>query len=138
MSDTPRTDAIESREKEVHAAFSEMRSHAWQLERELAATRELNSMMRENMRKMKEKYGLGERNVMRELRKGLTEARRELAETRDQITTAEASAERWAQRCIEARGQRDRLADALREMLRRSYNEMELRKIAKAALESLE
>ena len=37
MSDTPRTDALEYRnkEKDVYSSFFEMRSHAWQLEREL-------------------------------------------------------------------------------------------------------
>jgi hypothetical protein len=51
---------------------------ARQLERELAEARELNAMMRENMQQMKAKYGLGGRNVMRELLKDLAEAREQL------------------------------------------------------------
>ncbi len=39
------------------------------LERELAEARELVEMQKETMRQMREQYGLGERNVMRELRK---------------------------------------------------------------------
>lgn len=43
--------------------------HSRQLERELAEARELVEMQKETMRQMREQYGLGERNVMRELRK---------------------------------------------------------------------
>ena len=34
MSNTPETDALDAQEKEVHAAFFEMRTHAWNLERQ--------------------------------------------------------------------------------------------------------
>jgi hypothetical protein len=41
---------------------------ARQLERELAEAREIVEMQKETMRQMREKYGLGKRNVMRELK----------------------------------------------------------------------
>lgn len=47
MSDTPRTDAVDMQGKEVHAAFFEMRSLAWQLECELASMRKQRDRLAE-------------------------------------------------------------------------------------------
>jgi hypothetical protein len=52
MSDTPRTDAVDMQGKEVHAAFFEMRSLAWQLEREIAAMREQRDKLAEALREI--------------------------------------------------------------------------------------
>jgi hypothetical protein len=57
MSDTPRTDAVDAQNKEVHSAFYEMRSHAWQLERELTEAREdceVTSRIAEEMTKQRD------------------------------------------------------------------------------------
>jgi glutamyl-tRNA reductase len=56
---------------------------ARQLERELAEAREIVEMQKETMRQMREQYGIGERNVMRELR----QQRNTLAEALGEIMT---------------------------------------------------
>jgi uncharacterized membrane protein YccC len=103
---TPRTDAVEyyfsnhdscagesiyrvSDDSEVthnkeFDGFSAPSNFARQLERELAEAREIVEMQKETMRQMREKYGLGERNVMRELkqqRDTLADALRDVKQT---------------------------------------------------------
>jgi hypothetical protein len=62
MSDTPRTDEISRGYLSVPVEWAKT------LERELAEAREIAEMQKETMRQMREQYGIGERNVMRELR----------------------------------------------------------------------
>jgi hypothetical protein len=52
-------------EKQIECVPVEL---ARELKRELVEAREIVEMQKETMRQMREKYGLGERNVMRELR----------------------------------------------------------------------
>jgi hypothetical protein len=70
-----------------------------QLERELAEAREIVEMQKETMRQMREQYGIGERNVMRELR-----------QQRDALAKGFDAAQ---QAIVEAVKQRDTLAEAL-------------------------
>jgi len=51
-----------------YSGFSVTSNFARQLERELAEAREIAEMQKETMRQLREQYGIGERNVMRELR----------------------------------------------------------------------
>ena len=79
MSDTPRTDAYFTarcvKDQNHWAAF------ARELERELAEARRLIEMQKESLRLIKEKHGLGDRHVMRELK----EQRDRLAEALEKI-----------------------------------------------------
>jgi len=54
MSDTPRTDKLETQNgnKDVYASFFEMRSHAWQLERELAEALEQRDALADALREI--------------------------------------------------------------------------------------
>jgi hypothetical protein len=81
-----------------------------QLERELAEAREIVEMQKETMRQMREKYGIGERNVMRELKQ-------EIENLNKIIDAATNSANASHLRAIEYQSQRDMLAEALRGML---------------------
>jgi len=121
MSDTPRTDAVDAQNKEVHSAFYEMRSHAWQLERELTEAREdceVTSRIAEEMTKQRD-------NLKEELR----DARLIWAKYED--------------RYFEAREQRDRLEGAL-EAIRKANRtckccgSIELASIIDQALEVVE
>jgi hypothetical protein len=77
-----------------------------ELQRELTEAREIAEMQKETMRKMREKYGLGERNVMRELRQ-------EIENLNKIIDAATNSANASHLRAIEYQSQRDTLAEAL-------------------------
>ena len=111
MSDTPRTQnafAIANihESKRMKPIYDEM----CQLERELAEAREIAEMQKETMRQMREKYGIGERNVMRELKQ-------EIENLNKIIDAATNSANASHLRAIEYQSQRDMLAEALRGML---------------------
>jgi hypothetical protein len=80
------------------------------LQRELAEAREIVEMQKETMRQMREKYGLGERNVMRELRQ-------EIENLNKIIDAATNSANASHFRAIEYQSQRDTLAEACRKLM---------------------
>jgi uncharacterized protein YhaN len=83
-----------------------------QLERELAEAREIAEMQKETMRQMREKYGIGERNVMRELRQ-------EIENLNKIIDAATNSANASHLRAIEYQSQRDTLVDAAKAVVDR-------------------
>ena len=80
------------------------------LKRDLAEAREIVEMQKETMRQMREKYGFGERNVMRELRQ-------EIENLNKIIDAATNSANASHLRAIEYQSQRDTLVEALGGML---------------------
>ena len=114
MSDTPRTNAVWNKlncdDSTGYQMSIAMKIFAKQLERELAEAREIAEMQRETMRQMREKYGFGERNVMRELRQEIENLNKIIA-----AATNSANASHF--RAIEYQSQRDTLAEALRGML---------------------
>jgi hypothetical protein len=112
MSDTPRTDAVlQSTWQSINVPTNPIPADfAKQLERELAEAREIAEMQKETMRQMREQYGFGERNVMRELRQ-------EIENLNKIIDAATNSANASHLRAIEYQSQRDTLAEALRGML---------------------
>jgi uncharacterized membrane protein len=77
-----------------------------QLQRELVEAREIAEMQKETMRQMREQYGLGERNVMRELRQ-------EIENLNKIIEVATNSANASHLRAIEYQSQCDTLVEAL-------------------------
>ena len=112
MSDTPRTDKAEMTIDEVRCFLPDTAKvvspdFARQLERELAEAREITEMQKETMRQMREQYGFGERNVMRELKQ-------EIENLNKIIDAATNSANVSHLRAIEYQSQRDTLAEALR------------------------
>jgi uncharacterized protein (DUF849 family) len=76
------------------------------LERELAEAREIAEMQKETMRQMREQYGIGKRNVMRELRQ-------EIENLNKIIDAATNSANASHLRAIEYQSQCDTLVEAL-------------------------
>jgi chromosome segregation ATPase len=92
------------------------------LKRELAEAREIVEMQKETMRQMREKYGIGERNVMRELRQ-------EIENLNKIIDAATNSANASHLRAIEYQSQRDMLAEAL-EDYELGYTDGELARLA--------
>ena len=82
------------------------------MQRELAEAREIAEMQRETMRQMREQYGLGERNVMRELRQ-------EIENLNKIIEVATNSANASHLRAIEYQSQRDTLVDAAQAVVNR-------------------
>jgi chromosome segregation ATPase len=104
MSDTPRTDEISRGYLSVPIEWAKT------LEKELTEAREIVEMQKETMRQMREQYGFGERNVMRELRQ-------EIENLNKIIDAATNSANASHLRAIEYQSQRGTLAEALTELL---------------------
>jgi hypothetical protein len=127
MSDTPRTDEAEMTIDEVRCFLPDTAKvvspdFARQLERELAEAREIAEMQKETMRQMREQYGLGERNVMRE-------PRQEIENLNKIIDAATNSANASHFRAIEYQSQRDTLAEAL-SMYGLPYTDDDLERVA--------
>jgi septal ring factor EnvC (AmiA/AmiB activator) len=83
-----------------------------ELQRELTEAREIAEMQKETMRQMREKYGFGERNVMRELRQEIENLNKIIA-----AATNSANASHF--RAIEYQSQRDTLVDAAQAVVNR-------------------
>ncbi len=97
-------------------------SHARQLERELAEL------------KAERDTPSGVHSCHQSCQRPMCVLRRELAEARETIRYM---VENGNAAYDEVKAQRDALAEALSEMIRRSYNEIELRRIAREALATL-
>lgn len=109
MSDTPRTDEVDARNKEVHIAFYEMRSHAWQLERELAEVKAQRDSLENEIEGWRNKWECAIEMAAR------AEVQRD--SLKEELRDARLIWAKYEDRYFEAREQRDKLAEAL-EMVR--------------------
>jgi uncharacterized protein YggE len=108
-------------------ALAEETTEREQLERELAEAREIAEMQKETMRQMREQYGIGERNVMRELRQEIENLNKIIAAATNSANASHLRAIEYQSQCdtlaqgfdaaqqaiVEAVKQRDALAEAL-------------------------
>jgi predicted nucleic acid-binding Zn-ribbon protein len=121
---TPRTDAVQTKaeHEDYDVELAMIVSHARQLERELAEL------------KAERDTPSGVHSCHQSCQRPMCVLRRELAEARETIRYM---VENGNAAYDEVKAQRDALAEALSEMIRRSYNEIELRRIAREALATL-